>query len=317
MSALTDTPLPRAAERAVQPVRRRRRLRRKTRDMLLGYALVLPALLVFGTFVFYPFVKNVWLGLYRTPPFPGLPRKWVGFSQYRDVLTSDLFTNSLKVTLEFVLLTVPIGIALGLALAVLAHQKLRGIGVFRTIFSSTVITSVAVASLISLTLLNPQIGLLNYWLGRTGSLSPLDDPKWALVAVAGVTIWQNLGLSFIIMSAGLQGVPDELLEAARVDGAGAWSRFRNVTLPLLSPTLFFATVVGSILAFHSFGQIDLLTEGGPQERTNVLVYAIYKTVFKENNDGKAAVLAMALFAITLVLTVVQLKILERRVSYER
>ena len=300
-----------------QPVRRRRRFRRKTRDMLLGYALVLPSLLVFGTFVFYPFIKNFWLGLYSTPPFPGLPRRWVGVSQYRDVLTSHLFTNSFKVTIQFVLLTVPIGIALGLGLAVLAHQRLRGIGIFRTIFSSTVITSVAVASLISLTLLNPQIGLLNYWLGRTGSLSPLDDPKWALVAVAGVTIWQNLGLSFIIMSAGLQGVPDELLEAATVDGAGSWSRFRNVTLPLLSPTLFFATVVGSILAFHSFGQIDLLTEGGPQEHTNVLVYAIYKTVFKENNDGKAAVLAIALFAVTLVLTLVQLRILERRVSYER
>jgi len=285
--------------------------------MLLGYALVLPSLLVFGTFVFYPFIKNFWLGLYSTPPFPGLPRRWVGVSQYRDVLTSHLFTNSFKVTIEFVLLTVPIGIVLGLGLAVLAHQRLRGIGIFRTIFSSTVITSVAVASLISLTLLNPQIGLLNYWLGRTGSLSPLDDPKWALVAVAGVTIWQNLGLSFIIMSAGLQGVPDELLESATVDGAGSWSRFRNVTLPLLSPTLFFATVVGSILAFHSFGQIDLLTEGGPQEHTNVLVYAIYKTVFKENNDGKAAVLAIALFAITLVLTLVQLRILERRVSYER
>jgi len=285
--------------------------------MLLGYALVLPSLLVFGTFIFYPFVKNFWLGLYRTPPFPNLPRSWVGISQYKDVLTSHLFTNSFKVTVEFVALTVPIGIALGLGLAVLAHQRLRGIAVFRTIFSSTVVTSVAVASLISLTLLNPQIGLLNYWLGRTGSLSPLDDPKWALVAVAGVTIWQNLGLSFIIMSAGLQAVPDELLEAARVDGAGTWARFRRVTLPLLSPTLFFATIVGSILAFRSFGQIDLLTEGGPQDHTNVLVYSIYRTVFKENNEGKAAVLAVALFAITLVLTMVQLRILERRVSYER
>jgi sn-glycerol 3-phosphate transport system permease protein len=315
MTAVTTPPRTDAPPRPTGV--RRRRLRRSTRDMLLGYALVLPSLFVFGTFVFYPFVKNFWLGLYRTPPFPGLPRHWAGLSQYREVLTSSFFTNSLKVTLLFVLLTVPIGIALGLGLAVLAHQQLRGIGFFRTVFSSTVVTSVAVASLISLTLLNPQIGLLNYWLGRTGSLSPLDDPKWALVAVAGVTIWQNLGLSFIIMSAGLQAVPDTLLEAARVDGAGAWSRFRNVTLPMLSPTLFFATIVGSILAFHSFGQIDILTEGGPQDRTNVLVYAIYRTVFKENNDGKAAVLAIALFVITLVLTLVQLRFLERRVSYER
>ncbi len=297
--------------------RRRRRLKRKTRDALLGYALVLPSLLVFGTFVFYPFVKDFWLGLYRTPPFPGLPRHWAGISQYREVLTSHLFTNSMWVTIEFVLLTVPAGIVLGLSLAVLAHQRLRGIAFFRTVFSSTLVTSVAVASLISLTLLNPQIGLLNYWFGRSGGLSPLDDPKWALIAVAGVTIWQNLGLSFIIMSAGLQAVPDELLEAARVDGAGTWSRFRNVTLPLLSPTLFFAIIVGSILAFRSFGQVDLLTEGGPQDHTNVLVYAIYRTVFKENNDGKAGVLAIALFAITLLLTVVQLRLLERRVSYER
>jgi len=308
--ARTDAP-------ARKPGVRRRRLRRSTRDMLLGYALVLPALVIFGTFVFYPFVKNFWLGLYRTPPFPGLPRHWAGLSQYREVLTSSFFTNSLKVTIIFVLLTVPLGIVLGLGLAVLAHQQLRGIGFFRTVFSSTVVTSVAVASLISLTLLNPQIGLFNYWFGRTGSLSPLDDPKWALVAVAGVTVWQNLGLSFIIMSAGLQAVPDTLLEAARVDGAGAWSRFRNVTLPMLSPTLFFATIVGSILAFHSFGQIDILTQGGPQDRTNVLVYAIYRTVFIENNDGKAAVLAIALFVITLVLTLVQLRYLERRVSYER
>jgi sn-glycerol 3-phosphate transport system permease protein len=310
-------PAPAPAAALVPRPRRRRRFSRRTRDAALGYALVLPSLLVFGTFIFYPFVKNFWLGLYRTPPFPNLPRTWVGISQYREVLTSTLFTNSFKVTVEFVAITVPTGIVAGLALAVLAHQRLRGIAVFRTVFSSTVVTSVAVASLISLTLLNPQIGLLNYWLGRTGSLSPLDDPKWALVAVAGVTIWQNLGLSFIIMSAGLQAVPDELLEAARVDGAGTWSRFRNVTLPMLSPTLFFATIVGSILAFHSFGQIDLLTEGGPQNHTNVLVYAIYRTVFKENNDGKAAVLAIALFAITLVLTLLQLRILERRVSYER
>ena len=195
----------------------------------------------------------------------------------------------------------PTGIVLGLVLAVLAHQRLRGIAIFRTIFSSTVITSVAVASLISFTLLNPQIGLLNYWLGRDAAGSRRSTTRRGRSsAVAGVTIWQNLGLSFIIMSAGLQAVPDELLEAARVDGAGAWSRFRNVTLPLLSPTLFFAVVVGSILAFQSFGQIDLLTQGGPRAITRTCSCTrSTRTVFQENNDGKAAVLAVALFVITL------------------
>lgn len=290
---------------------------RRTREAMLGYSMVAPALVLFGVFVFYPFARTIWLGLYRTPPFPGLPRSWAGLDQYTSVLTSGEFTNSLKVTLLFALYTVPTGIALGLLLAVLAHQRLRGIAVFRTIFSSTAATSVAVASVIFFTLLNPQVGLLTYYLGREGEPSLLQNPDWALVAVSVTSIWQNLGLSFIIMSAGLQTVPDELLEAAQMDGAGRWLRFRSVTLPLLSPTIFFALVVGSIMAFQAFGQIDLLTEGGPLDRTNVLVYAIYSEVFHHNNEGAAAVLAVALFGLTLLLTMLQLRLLERRVAYGR
>jgi sn-glycerol 3-phosphate transport system permease protein len=287
------------------------------REAALGYLLVLPSLLVFGTFVFYPFFKNIQLSLYKVPLFPNQPKTYVGLEQFRDVLGSHELRNSLNVTLLFALISVPTGIVLGLLLAVLAHQRLRGIAVYRTIFSSTVATSVAVASVVFFTLLNPQIGLLNYVLGREGSLSLLEDPTWALPCVAAVTVWQNLGISFILMSSGLQAVPDELLEASRVDGAGAWSRFRNVLLPLLSPTLFFASVVGGILAFQAFGQIDLLTQGGPREHTNVLVYATYTAVFKSNDDGKAAVFAITLFVITLLLTLVQLRFLERRVQYER
>lgn len=297
--------------------RRRNRRARKVREALLGYLLVAPALLVFGVFVFYPFAKNIWLGMYRTPPFPGLPKRYAAFDQYERVLTSPEFRNSLRTTVVFVVATVPTGIVLGLLMAMLAHQRLRGITIYRTIFSSTVATSIAVASVIFFTLLNPQVGLLTYWMGRQGEPSLLDDPRWALWAVAGVTIWQNLGLSFILMSAGLQGVPDDLLEAAEVDGAGSWSRLRNVVMPLLSPTIFFATIVGSILAFQAFGQIDLLTQGGPLKKTNVLVYAMYDAVFRQNNEGKAAVLSVALFAITLVLTLIQLRLLERRVTYER
>lgn len=293
------------------------RRRRRRREALLGYALVSPALVIFVAFVFYPFAKNIWLGLYRTPPFPGLPKRYAAYDQYARVLSSPEFRGSIRTTFLFVLMTVPTGLILGLVMAVLAHQKLRGITVYRTIFSSTVATSIAVASVIFFTLLNPQVGLLTYLMGREGEPSVLDDPQWALVAVAVVTIWQNLGLSFILMSAGLQGVPDDLLEAAEVDGAGSWARFRHVIVPLLSPTIFFATIVGSILAFQAFGQIDLLTQGGPLKKTNVLVYAMYDAVFRQNNEGKAAVLSVALFVITLVLTLIQLKLLERRVTYER
>jgi sn-glycerol 3-phosphate transport system permease protein len=290
--------------------------RTKWKERGLASLLLAPALVIFGVFVFYPLIHNVYLGFYRSPPFPGLPSRYVGFDQYRDVLSSTDFLQSLKVTVLFAVLTVPTGIALGLGLAVLAHQQFRGVRIYRTIFSSTVATSVAVASVIFGTLLNPQVGLLP-WLGVTTHPPLLQNPTWALVAVAVVTVWQTLGLTFILMSSGLQSVPDDLLEAARVDGASAWSRFWRVTLPLLSPTIFFAVVIGSIFAFQTFGQIDLLTQGGPLKpgRTNVLTYFIYTELSRD--PGKAAVLAVALFLLTLMLALAQVRLLERRVSYDR
>jgi sn-glycerol 3-phosphate transport system permease protein len=312
-----------AAERALELAeatptpRSRRRLGRRSKEALLAYALLTPAFIIFAVFVFYPFAKNFEYALYKTPPFPGLPKTYVGFDQIGDVLGSHDFQNSVWVTILFVLYTVPAGLFLGLGLAVLAHQKLKGINAYRTIFSSTVATSVAAASVIFFTLLNPQVGLFTYWLGREGEISVLQDPATALIAVSITTIWQNLGLSFIVMSAGLQAIPDDLYEAARVDGASSWRRFWRVTVPMLSPTIFFATVVGGILAFRAFGQIDLLTEGGPVQKTNVLVYAIYRLVFRNNNDGVAAVYAIALFFLVMMLTFVQMRFLERRVNYAR
>jgi sn-glycerol 3-phosphate transport system permease protein len=306
---------PTAVSTSAPAVLRKRRFSRSTREAGLAYLLILPALTIFAIFIFYPFLKNFYLGFYKTPPFPGLPKRFVGLDQYRDVLTSSDFLNSLRTTVTFALLTVPAGIALGIWLAVLAHQRLKGVGIYRMIFSSTVATSVAVASVIFGTLLNPQVGLLP-WLGIQTNPPILENPSWALLAVAITTIWQNLGLSFILMSAGLQAIPDELLEAAEVDGAGPWSRFRHVTLPLLSPTIFFAVIIGGIFAFQTFGQIDLLTQGGPLKKTNVLTYFIY-TELRRPDDGKAAVLAIALFGVTLVLTLIQLRVLERRVTYER
>ncbi|MBK5288374.1 MAG: sugar ABC transporter permease [Acidimicrobiia bacterium] len=300
----------------VEEPKRPPRSRRRMREIGLAYLLLLPSLVIFGVFIFYPFLRNFYLGFYRTPPFPGLPMRYVGFDQYRDVLTSTDFLDSVKTTVLFMIMTVPAGIALGLGLAVLAHQRLKGIGVYRTIFSSTVATSVAVASVIFGTLFNPVVGLLP-WLGVNPRPPILDNPQWALPAVALVTIWQTLGLTFILMSSGLQAIPDEIHEAARVDGAGAGTRFWKITIPLLSPTIFFAVVIGGIFAFQTFGQIDLLTQGGPLKKTNVLTYFVYRTLRTENNDGKAAVLAVALFTITMTLTLVQMRFLERRVHYGR
>ena len=284
----------------------------------IAYTLVLlaPSVALFGTFVFYPLVKTVYLGFFRSDPF-GLHTTFVGFDQYIDVLKSGSFHRSLWTTALFALYTVPSGLVLGLGLALLAHQKLRGMFVFRMIFSSTVATSVAVASVMWLTLLNPSIGIINYGLRESG-ITPvnwLNDTRWALPAVSLTTIWLNLGFTFIVILAGLQTIPQELHESASVDGAGAVSRFFNVTLPMLSPTLLFAVVVLTINAFESFGQIDILTQGGPLNRTNVIVYSIYTQGFRNLNEGVAAAQGLALFVIVLGLTLAQFRFLERRVFY--
>jgi sn-glycerol 3-phosphate transport system permease protein len=288
--------------------------RRGYLDPLLALALLAPSAAVFGVFVFYPFARTIQLGLYRSSPFGGLGR-YVGISQYGEVLTSESFRHSLTVTLKFAVLTVPTGLAIGVGLAVLAHQQLRGVGVYRTIFSSTVATSVAVASLMWLMLLNPSTGLINTFLAWAGQdrILFLQSEGWALVSVSAATVWQNLGFTFIVVSAGLQSIPDELLESARIDGAGPWRRFHQVTLPMLSPTLLFVTVVLSINAFQSFGQIDLLTQGGPIRSTEVLVYSIFRRV--SSDPSTAAAQAVVLFGIVLVLTFVQFRVLERRVFY--
>lgn len=299
-------------EGVTTPVVRRRRWRERG----LAVALLLPSIIAFGTWIYYPFIRTIWLGLFRTSPF-GNRTTYVGLDQYRDVLTSSDFHHSLWVTLQFTLMTVPVGLALGLGLAVLAHQRLKGVGVYRTIFSSTVATSVAVASLMFIALLSPSVGLINQILKGLGRdpVYFLERPGWALVAIAAVTVWQNLGVTFIVISAGLQSVPDDLYESARLDGAGAWSRFVDITLPLLSPTLLFGFVVLTITSFQTFGQVDLLTNGGPLDATNLVVYSIYTEGFRNFNPGVAAAQAVVLFLIVLALSIVQLKVLERRVFY--
>jgi sn-glycerol 3-phosphate transport system permease protein len=169
-----------------------------------------------------------------------------------------------------------------------------------------------------LTLLNPTTGLVTWLLDQAGQprLNLLNDPDWALPAVALTTIWLNLGLATIVFLAGLQSIPERIYESARIDGAGRIGTFWHVTLPMLSPTLLFVTVIGMILAFESFGQIHILTRGGPLDATNVIVYSIYQEAFQSFNYGVAAVQAVGLFILVLGLTALQLRFLERRVFYQ-
>lgn len=282
-----------------------------------------PSLIILGVFVLYPLVRAIWLGQQRCDNF-GNNCVSNGFGQYFDLFRSTEFQHSLGVTIRFALISVPLGLVLGIGLAVLADKYLRGIGAFRTVFSSTVATSVAVASLMWLFLLQPSVGALAN-VGWFNSLFPsvkdpgwLQDPGTALTAVAMSSVWANLGFTFILVTAGLQSIPRDLHEAAAVDGAGGVRRFWSITVPMLGPTLLFLLVVLTTRAFQTYGEIDLLTDGGPQPEasTTTITYFVYGQNSPISSDtGLQAGGAVLLFGILLILSLLQLGAVGRRVHY--
>ncbi len=290
--------------------------RRSTREGLVGLAFLAPSLVLFAVFVFYPLVKSIYLSLYATDPI-GLPSFFVGADQYLDLVRLPSFRNSLVVTFGFAVLTVPTAIVVGLGLALLANRRLRGVGVFRTLFASTLATSVATASVIFALLYHPSVGVLNYFLTllHLPAVRWLTDPRSALLSVALATVWLHLGLNMLVLLGGLQGISEELLDAARVDGASTGRVFRHITVPMLSPTLFFLAVVGTISAFQAFAQINILTRGGPVNATTTVVFSIFREAFFNFQFGFASAQAVTLFLIILVLTALQFGVLERRVFY--
>jgi ABC-type sugar transport system permease subunit len=298
-------------------------MKRRWRDVPVAVAMLAPAAVILGIFVLYPLGRAVWMGHQRCN-ISATTCTTTGWNQYVDVFRSTEFQHALGVTIKFVLLTVPVGLALGIGLAVLADKAIRGIGFFRTVFSSTVASSVAVSSLMWLFLLQPSIGVLSNigWIGRLFPVvkSPglLNDQGTALSAVAVSSIWANLGFSFIIVTAGMQSIPRELYESAFVDGAGGLRRFTNVTLPMLSPTLLFLSVVLVSRAFQAYGEIDLLTSGGPtrSSSTTTVTYFIYgSSSVIRRQPGLQATSAVLLFLVLLVLSLVQFRGFERRVHY--
>ncbi len=280
----------------------------RLRRSLVGYGLLAPALVVFAVFAFYPLWRIIWLGLHQQNR-TGTRQRWVGPSQYADTLTGEEFREGLWITAQFVLLTVPIGVVLGILLAVAANRRLRGIKVFQVIFSTTIASSTAVTAVIFFVLLSPSVGYLSDpW------IFDLADPDRAIYAVALTGIWQNLGLTFVITLAGLQAVPDDVLEAARLDGFGPVRSFLRVTLPLITPTLLFLSVALTVFGLQAFAQIDVLTSGGPAGATEVLVYKIFDRL-NPIGLGEAAVMSVGLFVVTAAVAALQFTLLERRVHY--
>ena len=276
------------------------------------YAYILPAMIVFAVFLFYPFFKTIYLSLYKTNKM-GEAKLFVGFGNYTDLLTSPVFWDSLKVTVIFVVIVVAGSMALGLFAAVLCNRTFPGIRAFSTAYALPMAIASSSAAMIFKIMLHPSIGIVNKLLGL--NINWINDPRYALVCVAVLTAWLNSGINFLYFSAGLSSIDDSIYERASVDGAGGIQQFFRLTLPGLSPIMFYTVVVNIIQAFQSFGQVKILTEGGPGNSTNLIVYSIYRDAFFNYRFGSAAAESVILFAIIMVLTLVMFKIEKKGVSY--
>ncbi len=292
------------------------------RDLWLAIVMLFPSAAVLGVFIVYPLGRAIVLGQQRCNSF-GTQCVSNGFDQYVDLFLSTEFQGALESTAILALITVPLGLILGVGLAVLADKHLRGIGFFRTAFSSTIATSVAVASLMWLFLLQPSVGALaniDWFISIFPTVKNpglLQDPSTALPAVAMSSVWAGLGFTFILVTASLQSVPRELHEAAAVDGASGTVRFWKITVPLLAPTLLFVIIVLTTRAFQTFGEIDLLTNGGPRpgNSTTTVTYFVYgESSVIASDPGLQAGGAVLLFVILLLLSALQLRGLGRRVD---
>ncbi len=281
----------------------------KVKDALLAYAFLAPALVTFGVFAYYPLYRLFWYATHYQSRFRNRPATWVGGEQLVDTLTGDDFLSGLAHSGTYMLYTVPLGLLLGVLLAVTAHRRLKGIKVFQTIFSSTVASSVAVAAVIFFTLVNPEVGYF-----KDVSWLSLTNPTSALFAVSLSSVWQNLGLTFIIVLAALQAVPEELNEAALLDGFGPVRRFLRVTVPLISPALMFLAIVLVVNALQAYAQIELLTQGGPGGATETLLYKIADPR-GIRSLGTRASLSIGLFVLTAGVAGVQYSLLSKRVHY--
>lgn len=289
----------------------------RSKNYRIAIIYLLPSFLLFGLFMFYPMINSLFLSFFFTDA-QGEATTFVGFENYTYLFQSDSFRQSVKATLLFVLYTVPTSVIVSLFLALIANEKLRGIGFFRTVFASTLGMSVAASAIIWLFMFHPTAGILNAFLTAINlpAVSWLQDSTMALISVALTTVWMNSGFAFLILLGGLQNIDDHLYESARIDGASYFYQLRKITVPMLSPTLFFIMTITFINSFQSFGQVDILTGGGPAEATNLIIYSIYREAFVYYQFGPASAQVIVLFIAVLVLTLLQFKFGERKVHYQ-
>ena len=319
MSTITQAEL-----KTIKDRQRRLHRRRNFFATVEGYLYLAPTLIGLSIFVFLPIFTSFQLSLNRVAPFGGQMR-YVGLDNFRDLLVSSDYWNSVRITFLFVLGTVPTGLFLAVVLAIALAYPLRNLSwLHRTLIFVPVVISSAVTGVLFRWLFHPVVGYINYWMMQLGMIETMQDgpnwlasKAWALVAVIIATTWRQLGFNVIIALAGVQNIDNSFYDAAKVDGASAWQRVRHITLPLLSPTLFFLLIINVINSFQVFGEIDVLTLGGPGRATTTMVYDIYVKAFvgtPQRGIASAQAYMLALFVVTM--SFIQFYVGNRRVHYQ-
>lgn len=314
--ALTVVPIP--AEEAISRRTRRRVLRtpRQRRDALWGLFFIAPQVLGLIAFslipVVYAFILSVmkWDGLGE--------REFIGLANFRDQFTDHRFQDAMVHTVIYTAIAVPGSVIFALLLA-LGVNHVRGKTIYRTIFFLPTITSSVAVSMVWLWMLNGDFGIINTYMREQFDISPpnwLVDTFWVIPAVAFVAVWASVGFNMVIFLAGLQGIPTTYLEAAQIDGASKWRQFWDITLPLLSPTTFFVTIISIIASFQVFDMIYVMTAGGPGTASTTMVFHIYELAFVKFSFGTSSAVAVVLFAVIMIVTLFQFWGQRRWVHYD-
>ena len=286
----------------------------RRRETWAGWALIAPSLALFALVYLYPVAYSAWVSVYEWDL--SAPARYVGLKNYRGLWSAE-FGEVVANTAWYSVGVVVLSQALGLALAIPLNTRSRLGGIFQaSIFSSYVVSWVAV-SLLWIWLLDPQYGLVTYLLrlARLPAVNWLGDPRAALWTLVLVTVWKTVGYPLVIYLAGLQAIPGDLLEAAALDGANAWQRFRHVTWPLLTPTTLFLLITLTVASFQGFDIVRIMTQGGPVTSTMIYVYYIYEQAFQYFKLGRASAAVVIFFALIVALTLVQWLLFRRRLHY--
>lgn len=290
--------------------------RQAFREAIAAYVFILPGLLPMVVFSLFPIAAGLAVSLLNW----NLVQPWtfVGLANYGSLLHNGEFWNAMQVSVTYMVGVVPAGAVIALALALGLNGERRGVVIYRTIYFLPVVTSTVAVALLWRWLYVPGLGIIDGLLQMIGVQGPdwLGDVHWALPAVMIMSVWQGLGYTMVLYLAGLQGIPEHLYDAAKVDGAGAWQRFLHVTLPLLSPTTFFILVIGVIGGLQVFDQIFVMTSGGPMQSTDTATFFVYQNGFQFLKMGLASAAAWIMFVVIFVATLVQWRLQSRWVHYE-